>query len=139
MMTNVGGRIRTLRAERQMTLLCLAKASGLSKGLLSKLENSPDSNPSIETLYKVADALDVTIADLLDSGRVHLLRVVPETAPPWLEGLVKALQKEETQPDEDILQALYVLQARKTGARAETSVWMAMYRSLEMSFARGKE
>lgn len=139
MMTHVGGRVRTLRTERQMTLPALAEASGLSKGLLSKLENAPDANPSIETLYKVAGALKVTIADLLDSGMVQVLRIVPDTAPPWLDRLTKTLRAEGTQPDEDILQALYVLQARKSEARSEPSVWMTMYRSLEMSFARGKE
>lgn len=139
MMTHVGGRIRALRAERQMTLPALAEASSLSKGLLSKLENDPESNPSIETLYKVAEAFKVTVADLLDAKKVQLRRVVLETTPPWLEGLTKALQEEGTQMDDDILQALYVLQARKTDARRETSVWMAMYRSLEMSFAPGRK
>ena len=122
-----------------MTLPALAEASHLSKGLLSKLENSSDANPSAETLYRIAEAFKVTIADLLDSSKVQMLRVVPEVAPPWLDGLTKALQAEGTQPDEDILQALYVLQARKSDARGEPSIWTAMYRSLEMSFARGKE
>lgn len=135
-MSHVGGRIRALRTERQMTLPALADAAKVSKGLLSKLENSPDANPSIETLHRVAGALRVTIADLLDSSKVQMLRVVPDMAPPWLEALTKTLKTEGSEPDEDILQALYVLQARKSDARGEPSVWMAMYRSLEMSFAR---
>ena len=59
-MLNIGGRVRALRTEVQITLPALAERSGLSKGLLSKLENGEDPNPSLATLYKISEALDVT-------------------------------------------------------------------------------
>lgn len=62
----VGGRVRRFRQERGMSLSQLAETAGVSKGYLSGLENDPFARrPSATTLYAVADALGVTIADLL--------------------------------------------------------------------------
>jgi transcriptional regulator with XRE-family HTH domain len=135
-MAHVGGRIRTLRAERQMTLDDLAKKSGLSKGLLSKLENLTDSNPSLETLHKIAEAFGVTLSDLLDSGKIQAKRLVPEKTPSWVDAIVSALKQEGKKPDEDILQALYVLQMRKGGAQKNDTAWVYMYKSLELNFSK---
>lgn len=135
-MAHVGGRIRTLRSEREMTLDDLAKEAGLSKGLLSKLENTPDSNPSLDTLYKIAEAFDLTISDLIDTGEVQVNRYVPEKAPPWFQSIAEALKKENKKPDEDILQALYVLQSRKGGPQKDTAAWLYMYKSLELTFGK---
>jgi transcriptional regulator with XRE-family HTH domain len=137
-MAHVGGRIRTLRAERQMTLDDLAKKSGLSKGLLSKLENLTDSNPSIETLYKIAEAFGVTLSDLLESGKVQAKRVVPDKTPAWVDAIVTALKPEGKKPDEDILQALYVLQMRKGSAQKNDTAWVYMYKSLELNFSKSR-
>lgn len=138
-MTNVGGRIRSMRLECQMTLPALAERTGLSKGLLSKLENTPDSNPSLETLQKIAKALKVTLSDFLDSGSVQVRRYIPSVPPPWLDALVAMLKLEDKKPDEDILQALYVLQSRKGSSQRDASAWLHMYKSLELSFASAKK
>ncbi|RYD83226.1 MAG: helix-turn-helix domain-containing protein [Verrucomicrobiaceae bacterium] len=138
-MTHVGGRIRSLRLERQMTLPALAECTGLSKGLLSKLENTPESNPSLETLQKIAKALKVTLSDFLDSGTVQVRRVVPDEPPPWLDSLTAMLKQEGKKPDEDILQALYVLQSRKGSSQRDASAWLHMYKSLELSFVSAKK
>jgi transcriptional regulator with XRE-family HTH domain len=57
---DVGGRLRQLRLERGKSLRALARASGLSTNALSMIERSKTS-PSISTLYKIADALEVPI------------------------------------------------------------------------------
>lgn len=133
-MQNVGGRIRALRLEREMTLPALADASGLSKGLLSKLENADTPNPSLETLHRIAKALTVTLSDLLESGKIQARRIVPDTPPEWLEDLQSALRRDGQEADEDILQALYVLQARKGNSRNDASSWYVMYKNLEANF-----
>lgn len=62
---DVGARIREFRQDRHLTLSQLAKDSGISKGYLWNLENAETSTrPSAETLYAIAEALGVTMADL---------------------------------------------------------------------------
>jgi XRE family transcriptional regulator of biofilm formation len=136
-MVHVGGRIRTLRAERQMTLDDLATKAALSKGLLSKLENNTESNPSIDTLYKIAKAFELTVADLLEGDAIQAKRIIPEKKPAWVDAIVAALKPVGKKPDEDILQALYVLQSRKGASQKSDVAWVHMYRSLELNFTKG--
>lgn len=137
-MANVGGRIRTLRAEHAWTLDELADKAGVSKSLLSKLENLADSNPSMDTLFKVSSAFKVTIADLLESEKVQAKRIIPDKKPSWVDAVTNALKAEGKKPDEDIFQALYVLQSRKGDAMRSDVAWVHMYRSLEMNFEKGR-
>jgi len=137
-MNNVGGRIRALRLEREMTLPSLADESGLSKGLLSKLENSDESNPSLDTLYKIAKALKVTLSDLLESGRIQAKRIVLDTPPDWLSDLQSLVRRDGREVDEDILQALYVLQARKGTSPTNPTSWYVMYKNLEANFLENR-
>jgi transcriptional regulator with XRE-family HTH domain len=57
---DVGSRLRQLRTERDMSMRALARASGLSTNALSMIERSRTS-PSVSTLYKLAEALEVPI------------------------------------------------------------------------------
>ena len=117
-----------------MTLPALADRAGLSKGLISKLENNEDSNPSLSTLYKIAEALDITVADILHSERVQLKRIIPDEQPFWLKGLIEYLIGLGKQPDPDILDALYVLRNRKADETEDLERWKFLYRSIENSF-----
>ncbi|GKX30569.1 hypothetical protein SH1V18_30490 [Vallitalea longa] len=58
-------RIREIRELRKYNKSQLAKKAGISKATISKIENYKES-PTIETLEKIAIALDVKISDLLD-------------------------------------------------------------------------
>ncbi|OBH20742.1 XRE family transcriptional regulator [Mycolicibacter terrae] len=55
--------LRTVRKQRGLTLEGLAERTGLTKSYLSKIERSR-STPSIATAIKVAQALDVDVAQL---------------------------------------------------------------------------
>ena len=57
---DVGGRLRELREARNISMRGLATASGLSANALSMIERGKTS-PSVSTLYKLADALGVSI------------------------------------------------------------------------------
>jgi len=54
---------RRLRVSRGLSLSELSRRSGVAKGTLSKLEASIG-NPTLETLWSVANALDVPFDDL---------------------------------------------------------------------------
>lgn len=63
---DLGQKIRQLREEKELSLNGLAEKAGISKAYLSQLENSVSKQPSAEILLKIASALGITIADLLD-------------------------------------------------------------------------
>lgn len=56
----IGRRIKKLRIERNLTQEALAQEAGLTKGYLSKIENSKNS-PPVSTLISLAKALDIDI------------------------------------------------------------------------------
>lgn len=58
--SDVGIRLRELRTERNMSMRALARESGLSTNALSMIERGRTS-PSVSTLYKISNALDLPI------------------------------------------------------------------------------
>ena len=61
----IGDNLRRLRTQQNFSLGKLSELSGVSKAQLSQMERG-DSNPSIETIWKIARALHVTYTALLD-------------------------------------------------------------------------
>jgi transcriptional regulator with XRE-family HTH domain len=61
---NLGTRVRDLRAAQGLTLEALAEASGVSRAMLSKLERG-EKNPTLVVAAKVAQALRVSLTDLM--------------------------------------------------------------------------
>lgn len=57
---DLGGRLRQLRGARGVSIRSLAKLSGISANALSMIEQGK-SSPSVSTLYKLADALQVPV------------------------------------------------------------------------------
>lgn len=64
----VGDRLHAARQERGLSMASLAAAAGIGKGSLSEIEHGAR-NPTLGTLYSLADALGLPLAALLD-GRV---------------------------------------------------------------------
>lgn len=62
----IAQRIRQLRAAHELTLKGLSDLTGLSKGLLSKIENC-NVSPPIGTLSKLATALSVPISEFFET------------------------------------------------------------------------
>jgi transcriptional regulator with XRE-family HTH domain len=60
----VGDRLRAARRERGLSVAALAEAAGVGKGSLSEIENGAR-NPTLSTLYSLANALNVPLATLL--------------------------------------------------------------------------
>lgn len=71
-MAGLGPRLRAARKARRSTLEQVALQSGLTKGFLSKVEREV-ATPSVATLLRVCDALDMSIGELFDDGHGHAL------------------------------------------------------------------
>ena len=63
----LGGRIRSLRVERSLTLSALSLKSQISVGMLSHIERGKAS-PSLKTLDRLRIALGVPLASFFDTG-----------------------------------------------------------------------
>jgi transcriptional regulator with XRE-family HTH domain len=76
--------LRRLRTERGFTLDGLARDSGVSRGMLIQIEQGR-TNPSVGTVVRVADALGVSIARLLDYDDDPVVRLVSaeQAVPLW--------------------------------------------------------
>lgn len=62
---DVGDRIRILRTNQKRTLQEVADSCGLSKSMISKIENNK-TVPSVATLVKIAQSLGTNISNLLE-------------------------------------------------------------------------
>jgi transcriptional regulator with XRE-family HTH domain len=62
---NIGDRIRILRTSQKRTLQELADNCGLSKSMISKIENNK-TMPSVATLVKIAQNLGTNISSLME-------------------------------------------------------------------------
>ena len=71
----IGRVIRTQRAARGMSLGDLARASGLSKTILARIE-SGEGNPSVETLWRVSRALRIPLGMLLADDPAPRVRTI---------------------------------------------------------------
>lgn len=69
----IADKIRQLRNNNGLTLAQLGEITGLSKGLLSKIENNQVS-PPIATLAKIASGLNVPIGIFFDEEQPHVKR-----------------------------------------------------------------
>lgn len=75
----IGNRLRILRQEREMTLQALAEATALSPSMLSLVERGRAA-PSIQSLIVIANALNVTMSDLIVTEEPGEERVVIRTS-----------------------------------------------------------
>ena len=71
----IAQRIKKIRTEKELTLEEVAKRTGFTKGLLSKIENNKVS-PPVSTLVKIARSLDVSLSDLFSSSDAHQIKIV---------------------------------------------------------------
>jgi transcriptional regulator with XRE-family HTH domain len=67
--TDLGARVRALRRERGLTLKGLGQKAGLSHPFLSQVERGL-ARPSVNSVERIAAALDVSVARLWSPSRV---------------------------------------------------------------------
>lgn len=81
----VGQTLQSLRKARSLSLEELSRRSGVSKSMLSQVERNL-ANPTIALVWRLANALGVSINDLLGikNKAIPLLSLVPSSATPSL-------------------------------------------------------
>jgi XRE family transcriptional regulator of biofilm formation len=123
--TAVGTRIRRFREEKDLSLNALAAETKISKSYLWSLENDPTATrPSGATLYKIAEALGVTMSALLGQ---RLLTDTPTAVPKGLQELADELSL----PESDV-RMLATIQFR--GDRPKTKErWRYIYNAIRTS------
>ncbi len=65
MSNNISINLKRLRGEKGLSLEKIARLADLSLNTIVKIENGVNKNPTIETLTKIAKALDVGVDDLI--------------------------------------------------------------------------
>jgi len=94
----VGPRLRELREERGLSMRALARMSGISANALSMIERGKTS-PSVSTLYKITDALEVPITTLFrgqpEGSDIVYRKASERTRVPFSRGLWEGLGGEE--------------------------------------------
>jgi transcriptional regulator with XRE-family HTH domain len=61
----IGERIKEIRESKKVSQQALADMCNFEKGNMSRIE-SGRTNPTIGTIYKISQSLDVKIVDILD-------------------------------------------------------------------------
>ena len=75
----IGERLRAARQARRLSLRALADRLSVSPSLISQIETGR-ANPSVSTLYAIADELDVSLDELLFNDRRAAEPIEPEPA-----------------------------------------------------------
>src|SRR5574339_483336 len=95
---NIGDRLRELRDARNISMRGLATKSGLSANALSMIERGKTS-PSVSTLYKLADALGISITSFFgtdaEKKQVVFLKADERTRFGFTRGVFEALGGEQ--------------------------------------------
>lgn len=85
----LGERIKILRTEKELTISELAEKAGVAKSYLSSIERNKQTNPSIQFIEKISEALGVSVNDILyDSDEIDIEDLDNE----WLEIVMEAMQ-----------------------------------------------
>jgi transcriptional regulator with XRE-family HTH domain len=74
---NLAKRIKEARAKAQISRETLARRANMSLTGLAQLEQGSRTDPHISTLRKIAEALDVPVADLLEDAESPLVLALP--------------------------------------------------------------
>lgn len=83
--TQIARAVRARRRASGVTLDELSARSGLSRTILSRIENGRG-NPSVETLFRIARALELPLSALLEDGSPPAARRIPARSGTPLHG-----------------------------------------------------
>lgn len=67
--------IMNLRKQKNMSMDALSKRSGVSKSMLSQIEQEK-TNPTVVTVWKIARALDVSVEELIQTNGDYQIEVL---------------------------------------------------------------
>lgn len=119
----IGRRINTLRSELDLSLGELAMQAGVSKSYLSTVEKGSGSRPGAAVLHKIAEALGVTLADLIGREVQAEARAIPDELRDF------AIERGLPQRDVDMLAGI----AFRGQAPRSKERWAYIYNAISMS------
>lgn len=127
----LGDRIANLRKQKSISLPQLAQRAGISKSYLWAIEKGEEeANPSIEILFKVAEGLETTVADLLgEEGvkpRTSISKIEPE-----LEKLIEERRRAGKPIPEDRILAMTQIKTRRKGKKITKEDWSLFYQLID--------
>lgn len=76
-MEGLGARLKRIRNAKQMTLRELGKIAFLSHSFIADIESGRCSNPTIDTIVALANALGVPLTALLEEPLENVAEVTP--------------------------------------------------------------
>lgn len=85
----IGEKIKQLRQEKKLSISELAERAGVAKSYLSSIERNLQSNPSIQFIEKISEALDVSVNDILYDGTDMDIEDLDKE---WLEIVMEAME-----------------------------------------------
>lgn len=68
----IGDKVRLLRMEKKISIRKLAEITGLSKSTLSDIENNKSKKPTVDTIGKIAQALQIPISELFSETSLQV-------------------------------------------------------------------
>jgi transcriptional regulator with XRE-family HTH domain len=125
----VGRNIREQRKKASLTLAQLSEMTGISKAHLVRIETKP-SNPSLGILSRIAEALDLTVADLVGGPRLTYRAPADDEIPPSLQRFA-----DEVGLDSSEKRTLASIKFRDGEPPRTVERWRYIYESLRMSEA----
>lgn len=74
----IGSKIREIRKSKKLSIMDVRELTGLSKSTISEIENN-NSNPTTDTLQKLANALKVPVSDFfIDANEPPMEQIAEE-------------------------------------------------------------
>lgn len=80
MKRNLGQQLKMIRQQRGMSLDDIAKLTDVSKAQLAQMEKG-ESNPTVSTIWKIADGLKISFSSLLQPPRLNAKKISPTDIP----------------------------------------------------------
>ena len=115
--------LRRRREEKNLSAAELARRAGISKGYLSQIEQDDSIRPSGDVLYRLAEALGTTVADLLGRQARPMARGVSPS--------LRAFAEEANLPEPDIRM---LAQIRFRGEQPQSKEdWRFLYEAIQRS------
>jgi len=130
----MGQRIKQRREELQISLTQLSEKAGVAKGYIWELENEnsdKDVRPSADTVFKIAEALGTSAADLLG-------KKIQQTSTPDIPDTLRQFAEAQDLTEADV-QMLARIEFR--GEKPETKDdWQYIYESIRRTIlGKGKK
>lgn len=125
-MRRLGEEVRREREKAGLSLAQLSAAAGLSKAYLLKIESGA-TNPSVGVLGQIADALDITIADLV-GGPALRFDVEDSDVPPSLRAFADDAKLTSAE-----LRTLASIRWRRGEEPRTPERWRYIFHSLQLS------